>query len=77
MSTFTSSLPDDLLKKLNDMAVKISTPKNKIIEAALKIYLDQLNRAEYIKSYKVAATDESLMDIAEDGMVEYLKMLDE
>ncbi|MBN2805639.1 MAG: CopG family transcriptional regulator [Prolixibacteraceae bacterium] len=76
MSTFTSSLPDDLLKKLNDMAVKIAMPKNKIIETALNIYLDQLNRAEYIKSYKQVASDESIMNIAEEGMVEYLKILE-
>lgn len=77
MATFTSSLPDDLLKKLNDRAMKISTPKNKIIEAALNIYLDQLNRAEYIKSYKEAASDESIMSIAEEGMIDYLRMLNE
>lgn len=75
MATFTSSLPDDLLKRLNEMAIKIATPKNKIIESALSIYLDQLNRAEYIKSYKTAAGDESLMNIAEEGMIEYLEML--
>jgi predicted transcriptional regulator len=46
MATFTSSLPDDVLAKLNEAAKKLSLPKNKLIEKALRIYLDQLNRAE-------------------------------
>jgi predicted transcriptional regulator len=51
MSTFTITLPDELHSKLNDMAVKLSIPKDKIIEKALQIYLDQLTRAEYEQSF--------------------------
>jgi len=36
MTTFTSSLPDELLKRLNEKAEKLAVPKNKIIEKALK-----------------------------------------
>ena len=54
MSVFTSSLPDELLQRL-----------------------DQLNRAEYVKSYSVAGKDEELMSIAEEGMEEYLKQIDD
>ncbi len=77
MTTFTSTLPDELIQKLNEMAGKLALPKNKIIEKALQIYLDQLNRAEYIQSYKQAATDENIIEIAEEGMVDYLKQLEE
>lgn len=77
MTTFTSTLPDDLMKNLNEMAGKLSIPKNKIIEKALQIYLDQLLRAEYIKSYKLAAEDESIFEIAEEGMADYFKQLQE
>ena len=52
MSTFTSTLPDDLLKKLHEAAQSYPMPKNKLIEKALRIYLDQLNKAAYLKSYK-------------------------
>jgi predicted transcriptional regulator len=76
MTTFTSTLPDDLMKSLNEMAGKLSIPKNKIIEKALQIYLDQLIRAEYIKSYKLASEDESIVEIAEEGMVDYFKQLE-
>lgn len=76
MATFTSTLPDDILARLNEMAQKLSLPKNKIIEKALQIYLDQLTRAEYIKSYKQASSDESILEIAEEGMEDYFKQLD-
>ena len=75
MMTFTSTLPDEVLAKLNEIAKNISMPKNKIIEKALRIYLDQLTRAEYIKSYKKAGQDENILDIAEEGMEDYLKQL--
>jgi predicted transcriptional regulator len=75
MSTFTSTLPDDLLKRLNEVAQSLSMPKNKLIEKALRIYLDQLNRAEYVKSYKQMADDTDIMMLAEEGMEDYLKVL--
>jgi predicted transcriptional regulator len=77
MTTFTSTLPDELLKKLNEMAKKLAIPKNRIIEKALKIYLDQLTRAEYVKSYKHAGKDVDITEMAEEGMEEYLKQLDQ
>ncbi|WP_340110845.1 CopG family transcriptional regulator [Maribellus mangrovi] len=75
ITTFTSTLPDEILDRLNQMAQKLAMPKNKIIETALQIYLDQLTRAEYIKSYKQAAADESILEIAEEGMEDYFKQL--
>ena len=77
MSTFTSTLPDDLLLLLNEKAKQLSLPKNKLIEKALRIYLDQLNRAEYIRSYKQLSEDEDILSIAEEGMAEYFKQLEE
>lgn len=76
MTTFTSTLPEELLARLSEKAKSLSLPKNKIIEKALSIYLDQLNRAEYIKSYKQAEDDANILDMAEEGMEDYLKQLD-
>jgi predicted transcriptional regulator len=76
MSTFTSTLPDELLKKLNEMALKLAIPKNRIIEKALQIYLDQLTRAEYVKSYKMAIDDLNIIKMAEEGMEDYLKQME-
>jgi len=77
MITFTSTLPDDLLEQLNKSAQKLSLPKNKLIEKALRIFLDQLNRAEYVKSYKEAGSDVDLMSIAEEGMQSYFTQLED
>ena len=72
MTTFTSTLPDDLLQMLNLKAKELRLPKNKLIEKALRIYLDQLNKSAYIKSYKRLSEDEDILKIAEEGMVEYM-----
>jgi hypothetical protein len=77
MSTFTSSLPDDLLKLLSKKANELALLNNKLIEKALRIYLDQLNRAAYVKSYKQMSQDEDLIILAEEGMIEYMKQLEE
>ena len=77
MTTFTSTLPDELLQKLNEMALKLAIPKNRIIEKALHIYLDQLTRAEYVKSYKMAGEDLNINEMAEEGMEDYLRQLEQ
>lgn len=76
MATFTSTLPDDLLRMLSEKAGKLSLPKNKLMENALRLYLDHLEKAEYIKSYKQAAADQDILSIAEEGMADYLKQLE-
>ena len=73
MTTFTSTLPDDLMNLLSEKAKELSLPKNKLIEKALRIYLDQLNRAAYVKSYKRLVEDTDVLLIAEEGMEDYLK----
>jgi predicted transcriptional regulator len=75
MATFTSTLPNELLTRLDVLAKKMSMPKNKIIEKPLLIYLDQLTRAEYVRSYKPADADTDLLALAEEGMEDYLKQL--
>lgn len=77
MATFTSTLPDDLLQRLGDYAKKLSLPKNKLIENALHLYLEHLKRAEYVKSYRSAAEDEDILLVAEEGMEDYLKQIED
>lgn len=76
MSTFTSTLPDDLFRRLSDKARELKIPKNKLIEKALSIYLDQLNRSAYLKSYRQMDEDIDVIQLAEEGMEEYLKNID-
>jgi len=77
MVTFTSTIPEDLSRQLNEKARSLSLPKNKLIENALRLYLEYLERAEYIKSYKQAAEDEDILLMAEEGMNDYLKQLEQ
>ncbi len=76
MATFTSTLPDSLLKLLDEKALELSMPKNKLIEKALSIYLDQLNKAEYLRSYKKMSKDADILSIAEEGLEDYFKQLE-
>lgn len=77
MATFTSSLPDNLLQRLSKLAAELKLPKNRLIEKALELYLEQLERASYIKSYKQAGEDEDIMKVAEEGMQYYLNSLED
>jgi predicted transcriptional regulator len=77
MSTFTSTLPDDLLARLSDAAKDLALPKNKLLENALRIYLDQLKKAEYVKSYSRMAEDADVLAMVEEGMAEYYIQLKE
>jgi len=76
MATFTSTLPDDLLKLLTEKAKSLSLPKNRLMENALRLYLEHLEKAEYIRSYKQASKDDDILSIAEEGMADYLKQLE-
>ncbi len=77
MATFTSTLPDDLLAELSVKAASQFVPKNKLIEKAVRLYLEHLDRVEYIQSFKRAAQDENILTIAEEGMGDYLKQIEE
>ena len=77
MSTFTSTLPNSLLDLLNKKAKELNVPKNKLIEKALRVYLTQLNKAEYVRSYKQMAEDTDILQVAEEGMSDYLSQLKE
>jgi hypothetical protein len=77
MATFTSTLPNTLLDLLNKKAKELQMPKNKLIERALSIYLTQLNKAEYVRSYKQMAQDTDVLKMAEEGMSGYLTQLKE
>jgi hypothetical protein len=76
MVTFTSTIPDDLSRQLKEKSRALSLPKNKLIENALRLYLEHLERAEYIKSYKQATDDADILLMAEEGMEDYLRQLE-
>jgi hypothetical protein len=73
---YTSSLPSDMLDKLDLYAQKFNIPKNRIIEKALLAYFENLKKAEYTYSFQKAAMDSDVIVMAEEGIEEYLKILD-
>ena len=64
-SAFTSTLPTDLLEQLTEYSKKLNLPKNKIIEWSLRQYLENLKRAEYIRSFQRASQDAEQKELAE------------
>jgi hypothetical protein len=46
-----------------------------LIEKALTVYLENIEKAEYAKSYKMAGDDLDVMMVAEEGMADYWKQL--
>jgi predicted transcriptional regulator len=74
---FTSSLPLDLLQMVDSYAQKFKVPKNRIMEQALRAYFEKLKQAEYIHSFKQAACDKEMTRMADEGLEDYLKILDE
>jgi hypothetical protein len=76
-SVLTTSLPSEIVGQLNEYAEKFNLPKNKILEEALKSYFDRLKKAEYIHSFKRASSNEEMRSLSEEGLADYLKILDE
>ena len=74
-ATYTSSIPVELFRKLNEYAEKFKMPKNKLIEKALKAYFEQIKKAEYARSFEYASRDEEMKTLAEEGIEDYLKIL--
>lgn len=75
-TTYTSTIPKDLLAMLNRYSELFEIPKNKLIEKALRLYFDELKKAEYIKSFKKASEDGEMLTMAEEGLEDYLRILD-
>lgn len=75
-TTFTSSIDNGIMKKLRDYSDKYKLPKNKIIENALSSYFDELKHAEYVRSFRRAKNDPEMLTMAEEGIEDYLKILD-
>jgi predicted transcriptional regulator len=75
--TFTSTLPAEIWQSLEMYAKKFRIPRNRIMEQALLAYFDKLKQAEYKRSFKKAAGDPEMISMTEEGLEDYLKILDE
>jgi predicted DNA-binding protein len=75
-ASYTSTLPSELMIQLNEFSEKLKIPKNKLIEASLKKYFEELKRREFSEGFKRAAQDPDMQKMAEEGLADYVKMLD-
>ena len=75
--TYSSTLPPDLFGKVNEYAEKLKIPKNKLIESALNLYFERLRKAEYVLSFRKAKNDPEISVMAEEGLDDFIKMLEE
>ncbi len=74
--TYTSTIPSALMETLSEYASKFKLSKNKLIEDALRRYFDQIERAEYIRSYRRVNTDDEMKRMVEEGLEDYLSILE-
>lgn len=74
-ATYTSTLSTTTMIALSDYSKKLKMPKNKIIEMALVNYLAELKKQEYIRSFQRANQDKEMLEMAEEGMDDYLEIL--
>jgi predicted transcriptional regulator len=73
----TSSLSPELIARLDNYSRKFKIPKSRILEQALEAYFERIKKADYIRSFRMAAGDSEIVYMAEEGLEDYLKILDE
>lgn len=75
--TYTSTLPNIVMEEVVEYARKKKISKNKVIELAIKKLLDEEIRNELKRSFKLAANDKDLIEMAEWGLGDYVQQLKE
>jgi hypothetical protein len=74
--TFTSTIPKNLMQELSHYAQNLKLNKKEIIVIALEKYFEELKKDAYKASFKRAALDMEQKQLAEEGLVDYVKYLD-
>lgn len=75
--TYTSSLPSVVMEEVVEYAKKKKVSKNKVIEIALKKLFEEELKKELEETFKIASQDKELLEMAEEGLGEYLEQLKE
>ncbi len=69
--TYTSTMEFALMESITTYAKKKNVSKNKVIEAAVKKYLQEIEKIEFIKSLKAISDDPDIIEMSEWGMKDY------
>lgn len=76
-TTYSSTLPNELIEQLNEYARKLNIPKNQLIERSIRHYIQKIKQAEYIQSFQRVAQDEEQTELAEAGLEEFLEQVEQ
>lgn len=71
----TTSLPKSLLKQVDIYIKETGKKKNQVIEESLTQFLLNEKKAKFVNSFKKAATDNDIVNMAEEGLTDYKKQL--
>jgi len=75
--TYTSSLPNMVMEEVVEYAQKKNVSKNKVIEIALKRFFEEEIKQELQDTFQLASKDKELVQLAEEGLGDYLNQLKE
>lgn len=75
--TYTSSLPLIVMEELTEYASRNNQKKNKIIEEAITVFLIEKRKKEYSDSFKKMKNDPEQKFLAEAGLGNFLKMIED
>lgn len=75
--TYTSSLPSLVMEGLTEYAIKNNKKKNEIITEALSAFLKEKRKTDYAVSFSKMKNDPEQKLLAEAGMGDYLKLIEE
>jgi hypothetical protein len=75
--TYTSSLPFVVMEELIEYSTKNNKKKNEIIAEALSVFLKEKRKMEYAESFKKMKNDPEQKLLAEAGLGDFLKMIEE
>lgn len=74
--TYTSSLPSIVMEELKEYAARNNQKKNKIIEEAITVFLNEKRKKEYANSFRKMKNDPEQKLLAEAGLGDFLKMIE-
>lgn len=75
--TYTSSLSLTVMEDLKEYATRNNQKKNKIIEEAIIVFLNEKRKKEYVDSFKKMKNDPEQKFLAEAGLGDFLKMIED
>lgn len=75
--TYTSTLPSIVMEELTEYSARNNKKKNEVIAEALSAFLKEKRKTEYANSFQKMKNDPEQKSLAETGIGDFLKMIEE